>query len=255
VDKIKNLLDGNNNYFFILKKIVEFNYNEKYFFILFNIFPSFLGFYFITPGAVQYDFSIILTTISLMVSCYVLISFYQNLKNIIFNKFNYSNFFKIIIIFYLGLSLLLFFKNNFYGLVKIYFYFAPIWFILIFFRFNNKQKNFIEGVNVFLLLIMSTFFIYKFSQYNFGIGRVDSFPSTLKKELKMSQNWSLKQIKFTDCSIIHLNVKDYHQNIYVSMYLDSKKIHYINNFYKSNFSETQKKCSLLSKYGSFYIIN
>ena len=110
-------------------------------------------------------------------------------------------------------------------------------------------------VNVFLLLIMSTFFIYKFSQYNFGIGRVDSFPSTLKKELKISQNWSLKHIKFTDCSIIHLNVKDYFQNIYVSMYLDSKKINYINNFYKSNILETQKKCSLVSKHGSFVIIN
>jgi hypothetical protein len=255
VDKIKSLLDGSNSYFFVLEKIIQLNYNEKYFFILFNVFPSFLGFYFITPGLLQYDSSIFLTIIFFVASCYVLILFYKNIKNIILQKSDYSNFFKVIIFFYLFFSLILFFKNNFYGLVKIYFYFSPIWFILIFFQFKKSKKNFISGVNIFLLLIMSTFFIYKFSQYNFGIGRVDSFPSTLKKELKISQNWSLKQIKFTDCSIIHLNVKDYLQNIYVSMYLDSKKIHYINNFNNSNISETQKKCSLLSKYGSFYIIN
>jgi hypothetical protein len=255
VDKIKNLLDGNNSYFFVFKKIIDFNYAEKYFFILFNIFPSFLGFYFITPGALHYDYSILLTVILFILSCYVLIPFYQNLKNIIFGKYNYLNFFKIIIIFYLGLSLLLFFKNNFYGLVKIYFYFSPIWFILIFFRFNNKQKHFIARVNVFLLLIMSTFFIYKFSQYNFGIGRVDSFPSTLKKELKISQNWSLKKIPFTNCLIIHLNIKDYLQNVYVSMYLDSKNINYVNNFYKSNTSDNARKCSLEINKGNFFLVN
>ena len=255
VDKIKNLLDGNNDYFFVFKKIIDFNYAEKYIFILFNIFPSFLGFYFITPGALHFDYSIILTVILFILSCYVLITFFQNIKTIIFNKYNYSNFFKIIIIFYLSFSFLLFFKNNFYGLIKIYFYFSPIWFILIFFKLKNKQKNFIERVNIFLLLIMSTFFIYKFSQYNFGIGRVDSFPSTLKKELKISQNWSLKKIPFTDCSIVHLNIKDYLQNVYVSMYLDSKNIIYVNNFYKKNISDTNQKCSLEKNDGIFFLVN
>jgi hypothetical protein len=102
---------------------------------------------------------------------------------------------------------------------------------------------------------MSTFFIYKFSQYNFGIGRVDSFPSTLKKELKISQNWSLKKIPFTDCSIVHLNIKDYLQNVYVSMYLDSKNIIYVNNFYKKNISDTNQKCSLEKNDGIFFLVN
>ena len=255
VDKIKSLLDGSNSYFFVLKKIIQFNYNEKYFFILFNVFPSFLGFYFITPGLLQYDSSIFLTILFFVASCYVLILFYKNIKNIIFQKSDNSNFFKVIIFFYLSLSLLLFFKNNFYGLVKLYFYFSPIWFILIFFQFKNGQKNFISGINIFLLLIMSTFFIYKYSDYNFGIGRLDSFPSTLKKELKISQNWSLKKITFTDCSIVHLNIKDYLQNVYVSMYLDSKNINYVNNFYKSNFLDNKQKCSIVSKNGGFIKIN
>jgi hypothetical protein len=255
VDKIKNLLDGNNSYFFVFKKIVDLNFKENYFFILFNIFPSFLGFYFITPGALQYDSSIILTVILFIISCYVLILFYKNIKIIIFRRNFYLSFFRVIIIFYLGMSLVLLFKNNFYGLIKIYFYFAPIWFVLIFLRFNKNQRNFIGGTNIFLLLIMSTFFLYKYSEYNFGIGRVDSFPSTLKKELKISQNWSLKKIQFSYCSIVHLNIKDYLQNIYVSMYLDSKNIIYVNNFYKNNISDINQKCSLESRGGVFFLVN
>lgn len=255
VDKIKNLLNENNSYFFVFKKIIDFNFTEKYFFILFNIFPSFLGFYFITPGALFFDSSIILTFILFILSCYVLFLFYKNIKNMIFNRSIYLDFFKIIFIFYVGLSLILLFKNNFYGLVKIYFYFSPIWFILIFFQFNDTYKSLIGGVNIFLLLIMSTFFIYKYSLYNFGIGRIDSFPSTLKKELKISQNWSLKKIQFTDCLIVHLNINDYLQNTYISMYLDSKNVNYINNFYKNNLSDNKQKCSLVNKNGTFVIIN
>jgi hypothetical protein len=256
VNKIKSLLDGGNSNFLVFKKIIEFNFKEKYFFIFFNIFPSLLGFYFITPGVLQYNSSIISTSLFFIISSYVVIVFYKNIKNIFINKYNIFNFFSFIIFFYFCLSLVLIFKNNFYGLVKLYFYFAPIWFILIFFRFNSNKKNFIDGVNIFLLLIMSTFFIYKYSDYNYGISRIDSFPSTLKKELKISQNWSLKKVRFAQCLSINLNIEDYLQNIYVSMYLDSKNINYTNYFNKKiNFDSQNKKCSLETNQGNFILIN
>ena len=77
----------------------------------------------------------------------------------------------------------------------------------------------------------------------------------IKKELKISQNWSLKKIPFTNCLIIHLNIKDYLQNVYVSMYLDSKNINYVNNFYKSNTSDNARKCSLEINKGNFFLVN
>jgi len=256
VDKIKSLLDGSSSNFLVFKKIIEFNFKENYFFIFFNIFPSFLGFYFITPGVLKYDSSIIFTLSFFIISSYIVVVFYKNIKNIFSYKYNNLNFFSFTIFFYLGLSFVLIFKNNFYGLVKLYFYFAPMWFILIFFCFNINKKNFIDGINTFLLLIMFTFFIYKYSDYNYGISRIDSFPSTLKKELKISQNWGLKKIKFTECLSVNLNIEDYLQNIYVSMYLDSKNINYTNNFGKNFFLKPEnKKCFLESREGSFILIN
>jgi hypothetical protein len=64
-----------------------------------------------------------------------------------------------------------------------------------------------------------------------------------------------KKILFTDFSIVHLNIDDYYQNVYVSMYLDSKNINYVNNFYKSNTSDNAQKCSLEINKGNFFLVN
>ena len=59
------------------------------------------------------------------------------------------------------------------------------------------------------MCILSLIFpIYKFSDFNYGITRSDSFPSIQLLITKKNYTWEFDIKKFKDCSKINLNIRD-----------------------------------------------
>tara|TARA_B100000123_G_C25694480_1_gene412387 strand:+ start:182 stop:493 length:312 start_codon:yes stop_codon:yes gene_type:complete len=63
--------------------------------------------------------------------------------------------------------------------------------------------------------------IYKYSSFNYGIGKYDSFPSIIDRKYKKNINWDLDKKKLSECDTIYSLEKDY----FVNRYIEIKTIH------------------------------
>ena len=72
--------------------------------------------------------------------------------------------------------------------IKLYFVLSPIFFILVCFKFTKNDYPAYRFIILFLLILLP---IYKYSEFNNGIGRLDSFPSIIKKKNKTLINWKI----------------------------------------------------------------
>ena len=76
--------------------------------------------------------------------------------------------------------------------------------------------------------------IYKYSLYNDGIGRLDSFPSILNSKIKSNFLWEIELDRLEKCNYIKLNVDDYFKKSYLILKLN----HYFsNNIFDKNKNE------------------
>ena len=76
---------------------------------------------------------------------------------------------------------------------------------------NFKSKS----LNGFIAILLIIFPFYKFSSFNYGIGKLDSFPSIIKKNYKTEINWNLNKKKLKKCSVIYTNENDYFIKNYI----------------------------------------
>ena len=88
-------------------------------------------------------------------------------------------------------------------------------------------------------MILIIFFpIYKYSSFNDGIGKHDSFPSIIDKKYKKNINWNLDKKKISECDTIYSLEKDY----FVNRYIEIKTIHLNKTFQnKPSFNKINKK--------------
>ena len=100
------------------------------------------------------------------------------------------------------------------------------------------------GINKLFLILMLIFPIYKFSDYNSGNMRLDSFPSSLNQNIKKNLNFKFDLKKLNKCDAIDLRIDDQIANLYVSLILDHKKINYFNN---TRFANQNKKIGILNR--------
>jgi hypothetical protein len=228
---------GSYNLFFY---IIKFHFLNNYNLILINIIPSFFGFYFLmeASGGLLFAFLII------AISVYLLTKFFKNLYFI----FRYSSNFHLILISlfvtWLVCSVILFINNSYWGLIKLYFYFFIFFLLTTFFVYKKVKRGFYLAPNLLLIFLLALFPLYKYSQYNSGIGRDDSFPSILNISMKKDFNWFIDRNEIKSCNNIvvqsKLNkenvVKTYyikliltHDTINYNYYFDEKKL--LNNSY------------------------
>ena len=64
--------------------------------------------------------------------------------------------------------------------------------------------------------------LYKYSSYNYGIGRLDSFPSIIKKQNKELVEWNIDRKKLFKCRSLKYDIDDMYEKIYVSLIFGSK---------------------------------
>ena len=220
-----NNLGSYNLFFYIIKSHFLNNYNL----ILINIIPSFFGFYFLTLGSGGLLFASLIVAMSI----YVITKFFKNLYFI----FKHSNNFHLILISllitWLTCSIILLLNNSYWGLIKLYFYFFIFFLLTTFFSYKKEKNFFYLSPNALLIFLLTLFPFYKYSQYNSGIGRNDSFPSILNSSLKSDFHWFIDRNEIKSCHNVVVQSKLNKENVvktyYIKLILSHDTINY--NYY------------------------
>jgi hypothetical protein len=76
------------------------------------------------------------------------------------------------------------------------------------------------------LLCLLIFPIYKFSVFNYGIGRFDNFPSILNKDVKINTKFNLKDDLLNKC---YITAYFYNPSQYLKIIYEHNKFNYIHN--------------------------
>ena len=134
-------------------------------------------------------------------------------------------------------------KLSFWPAIKLYFVLSPLFFILISFNLS-ENKNPVSKNYIIILLML--FPLYKYTEFNHGIGRLDSFPSIIKKENKTLVNWKIDKQKLRKCKVIDYGTLGKFEKNYISLIYSKKtnstqnnkivkcKVVLINNNFKIN---------------------
>jgi|TARA_B100000953_G_C17689521_1_gene315019 hypothetical protein len=83
---------------------------------------------------------------------------------------------------------------------------------------------------------------YKYSEFNHGIGKLDSFPSIIKKQNKIMINWNIDREKLSKCKNLKYDIDGKHKKIYISLIFDS--INKKNDILNCQIVEKNKKFDL-----------
>ena len=244
IDFVKNLenIIASGSFYNILSYIHSEHFQNKYYFIYLNIFPSLTGLYYLLPGKIESYLELFYQSIILLtIYIYILKIFVLN-TNYLLSLNNYKNFYKKLFFLILCLIIFLLYHQNFWTIIKLFTFIFP--FIFIFFVVNlSNQKT-----NKIYMIFMVFFFFYKYSTFNNGIGRLDSFPSIIDPELKTKVNWNINRNSLENCSNIHFDEKNYFKKAYIYLKyinLDLKNEKVINNV---------KVCKIIFVNNNFKII-
>lgn len=214
VSQLKFQISTNTSIIDIFKFIHNEHFENKFKLIYLNILPSFSGLYFFSIGKLENDYlffvhlilliSLIIYLLKIIIgnSVYLIDSFNTKKKYLYFIIINIF-----IILFYINLK-------SYWSIIKLYTYFFP--FLFLFFAINFKKKK----MNFLYIFLISTFTLYKFTEFNHGIGRYDSFPSIINPAIKKEIIWdTATNKKLQNCSFISMAKKNYIIKAYLNLKL------------------------------------
>jgi len=221
VAEIRRILSLNDIIFTInyIHNTNSFEYGNFYWL---SIFPSLFGYYHIN-GVFNYHLSIFF---NILISFLIIYLLFHSIKLIFRRKKNINLLFKIIIFFSFIIIIIFIFRYSFWSVIKYYFYISFFIYLLLLYNFliNENKKNYI--FLFFLLFFIWIMPFYKFSKFNYGISRNDSFPSVLNIQLKKDYDWTFDVNNFKECKTIY--IKSYDR--YIDTILSYKFAYYgVNN--------------------------
>ena len=133
---------------------------------------------------------------------------------------------KLILILLIALVLILVFRGNYWSAVKgLSFIFMLIPFVLLY--VYSSSKFILPRLIIILLMLMAPLFpVYKYSEFNHGIGVYDGFPSVLHKSDKMSLDWSFDHKAFKTCKNILVNIENPFKRHFIIVNLENYGLSY-----------------------------
>ncbi len=232
--KNKNLINLSKMFF-----LDHFENGYKLFYL--NFIPSISGLYYLTVGKIENNNLFLYFFIILFLNLYLIFIICKN-STYLFKNENIPLKINILLISFIIIYLLI--KGNFWTIIKIYTYCFP--FIFIFLSIDLKKKQ----INKIILILFIIFPIYKYTSFNNGIGKLDSFPSIINKDYKNKINWNLDKNKLKKCKNIYTNETDY----FVRAYINMKALYYDINFINL-FDDDNKKiyCNAIIKDKNFVV--
>ena len=233
VFQIKNFIEQN-DLETTIKYIIDLHFNEGYNFFYLNILPSLFGLYYISIGKVSNFFDWINLIFLFGVVIYLLILFLKNINVVLRNK-------KILFCFTPVSLLILFFlfQGSFWILIKLYTFLSPFIFLFIVTSFSKKKDLKINYILIFLLIL---FPLSKFTSFNDGIVKLDSFPSIMHPKMKKEFKWKLDLKKIQNCEYVIYTDDDYFRKSYLILKFLDKSIN--SNLTVIKNSDHLKKCDL-----------
>tara|TARA_A100001011_G_C13943211_1_gene688057 strand:- start:97 stop:651 length:555 start_codon:yes stop_codon:yes gene_type:complete len=147
------------------------------------------------------------------------------------------------IVFFLVFFLFIF-QAKIFAIIKLILYFFIIFFIPIFVKLQTRK------IRYFLCILVFVFPIYKFSTFNDGITRYDSFPSIQLTDTKQKYSWKFENMKFKNCTVVSLNIRDnitnnkYHSPENILNYF--KYLHLVLNLQDIKFKFGENKNTLIN---------
>lgn len=218
-----------------------------------NILPSVLGFYFLTDMKILGESFLLNSLFLLLLSIYLVFIIFRNVKNVL----SFNDDFSILIksSFLIILTFFLILINNFqiWSIIKLYFYFSIFYFLFIILFLEHKNKYLKFRINYPILMLIIIFPLYKFSNFNDGILRYDSFPSIMNVDSKKTVNWHFDVKKFEKCKYIQLDFNkskiDNFKILYLSINLKYNDFIFIDKNMLENSSENiDKFCKISNNY-------
>ena len=245
VSSIKNLWNEKSSIYQILNSVIDFNIDSSNQYYFLNILPSLFGFYHLTTDNNNIILNYFFVIVLLVLNFYLIKLIFEKLL-FIFKDFTVeNNFFKLLIVYFIILSFYLLVSKNYWSVIKVYSFFC--FFIYFFLLYDFKKKSFFNKFNKIIFFILLLFPIYKYSSFNNGIGAIDSFPSIMKKELKLNTSWALDYKKISNCYNISYEFNDKFKEIYVKLALNDFKINDIEN--------SSYDCKILYNKNAFQILD
>jgi hypothetical protein len=171
-------------------------------YVFFNIIPSFFGFYYLTDIPISENFDFVYKISLALFGIFLIYIYFKNLKFLFKTKRSNLLIFKSLNICFFLIFFIFFFQAKIFAIIKLILYFFIIFFIPIFINLKNNK------IRIYLCILALIFPIYKFSNFNNGITRADSFPSIQLIETKKNYNWVYNHKQYTECDKINLNIKD-----------------------------------------------
>ena len=97
---------------------------------------------------------------------------------------------------------------------------CPIFFFILTLNFSEKKPTIIKRYILYLLILLP---IYKYSQFNNGIGVLDTFPSVINKDSKILTKWSVDRSELYKCNSLKYDLNDKFHKVYISLLFNHKK--------------------------------
>tara|TARA_B100000900_G_C20408045_1_gene645654 strand:- start:129 stop:518 length:390 start_codon:yes stop_codon:yes gene_type:complete len=102
-------------------------------------------------------------------------------------------------------------------------------------NFIKSKKYKVIKLNKIYIILLLLFPIYKYSDFNHGIGRYDTFPSIISPYYKKDIKWEFKNKNYLNCNKIFIDNDDPIINGYLSIHLKYLGFNYDRfNSYKYN---------------------
>lgn len=238
VVEIKNNIKDVSRNINFLSLIHEQHFSKGYNFIYLNILPSISGLYFLMPGVINKNYLYYVQySFVFLILFYLLIIIYKNIDHLLKNSYSkrksiYFIFLNLVILSYL-ISI-----QSYWIIIKYYTYLFP--FLFLFFSLNLKK----ESINKLYLILASTFFIYKYSTFNDGVGRYDSFPSIIDIKLKKEVIWDDPNLdKLKNCKQLFISKNNYIIKAYLNLKLVDLNIN----------NQNRESCRIILKNKKFII--
>jgi len=224
INLIRDLWEKNKN-FSIFFKIASINIEQGYYLSFINIPLSLSGLFPFTIGKINYWYEYIYILLVISLLFFLTKNIISNIKKIFFVKENFYILSKSIITVFIFLSLILFYNKSYWSIIKLYFFISYIILLTIVFKYNNKNYF---SVNYILLILIILFPFYQYSENNHGIGKLNSFPSIIRKSYKQEFSWEISLEEIVKCTKVYINIDNdrynWHKYAYVNIFLASYKV-------------------------------
>ena len=203
----------------ILSTIYRINIQSENYFFIFNIIPSIFGMFHFSTSSIYGSINYLLVIFLIIINFIFIKTIFYNFKILFKSKMEFYILYKVFIIYFTAFFIYLMLNTQFWPAIKLYFVLSPLFFILISFKFNaNSYPVGIKYIMILLMLLP----LYKYTEFNHGIGRLDSFPSIIKKENKLLINWKIDREALYKCKDINYGFLDKFKKNYISLIYSKK---------------------------------